>query len=607
MNENSKIFGIDQSEILAQILQEKTLGESSVSQEKLEIEADLAMTWGKKKKGKEDLIGSSLMMGKIKAMIARSFTNKSPINIRSTQNGNERIAKAQNKVYNEDRDTAEVKSIRLYKDIDKFTQWIWIIAREGWNGKKKSNKWLRINPLLSVPDPYWDYMLNDYRYIGFYDMMSGQDMKDKGYDTSWCQDASKWAKERKQKEQIGNGIQPQWDKDIFDTYIHFTNIEGKLAYFLVNGSCTHILEWKSIDKMPFVFYYWFPNGSFFGDRPANYLRDSQKWIAEMRNLQADKVRQEVYVQWLYNSDYVSWKDIGFWMNKKIPIKTWLDGANVPLSNVVFPIQKDVRIDATNWFIQELNEEITMATSIWPVAQGSTTDRREALGTNKLVQDNTDINLSLNEEIDAIGEMTFTNLWYDGYYVNFSEADKKLIYAGSSTGMSPVILERKDFIIEGNLSIEVETSKVKAERQIKENAWRTQNSPLILQDPSINDSSKRIVLRKLLLSWWAEIEDIEEEIPHTAQYLLQQQENAILKTTYIGINPTDNHAEHLVSMWDIDPDDINMITHQAAHIQAEIESSQQQVEQWPNQMLNGAMSQAMSQAWSQTAKLNSNPQ
>ena len=66
-------------------------------------------------------------------------------------------------------------------------------------------------------------------------------------------------------------------------------------------------------------------------------------------------------------------------------------------------------------------------------------------------------------------------------------------------MSPIILTRKDFIIDGNLSLAVETSSEKDKRQAKETAWRTQTSPLLLQDPTINQSSKRLILRKLLLS------------------------------------------------------------------------------------------------------------
>ena len=101
-----------------------------------------------------------------------------------------------------------------------------------------------------------------------------------------------------------------------------------------------------------------------------------------------------------------------------------------------------------------------------------------------------------------------------------------------------------------------------------------------------------------------MEDVEEEVPMTAQYILQQNENIILQSEYIGINHTDDDDEHLVAMGSINPEDVYMIAHQAAHIQSKIDKSQQEpVEQGSNQMLNGAMSQAMSQAGSQTAKLN----
>lgn len=94
--------------------------------------------------------------------------------------------------------------------------------------------------------------------------------------------------------------------------------------YTTNGNCSHIHATKKLKKSPFSFFYWRPNGSFYGDRPANYCRDTQKWEAEMVNLQADKARQEVYGTYLYNSDYVSGKDIDFTVKKKIPIKTGLD-------------------------------------------------------------------------------------------------------------------------------------------------------------------------------------------------------------------------------------------------------------------------------------------
>jgi hypothetical protein len=45
-----------------------------------------------------------------------------------------------------------------------------------------------------------------------------------------------------------------------------------------------------------------------------------------------------------------------------------------------------------------------------------------------------------------------------------------------------------------------------------------------------------------------MEDVEEEVPMTAQYLLQQTENDILKRgEWIDINPDDDDDEHLVAM------------------------------------------------------------
>lgn len=594
---------MDNSEILARIKLQKENWENSVETEKLEIEADIALIRGKKKKGADHLIGSTITSNKIRALVARSYFSKTPINIRPTMVGSERIAKAQNRCYREDRDSPYMKALRYYKDTDKFITGLAILAKTGWDGKRKSPKWDRINPLLAVPDPYGDYFTGDYRYIGFYSVRTKAEMDEMGWDTSWCGDAVWGEKERKQKEQLKNGTQPQEDKELFDIYLHFEREGDNVKLYIVNGNCTHILQEKTLKEMPFAFFYWSPNGSFFGERVAGYTRDTDKWKAEMRNLQAEKVRNEVYTLWLYNSDYVNGKDISFGINKKVPLKTWLDGANVPLSNIIAPAQKDVQVDNTQAFIQSLEQDLVEATSIGAIAQGSTPERREALGTNKLVMDNTDINLSMNEEMDAIWEQQFVELWYSAYRENFTSADKKVIYAGASTWETTIILKKEDFIIEGNLSLEIETSKQKEERQSKEMAWRTQTSPLILQDPNINQSSKNLTLRNLLMASGAEQDQVEAEVPHTAQYLLQISENTVLKSgTLILPNPDDNDDEHLVAMGDIDPNDLEMIAHQQAHILNKIEKSKnQQQPMGNNQMLSGAMSQAMAQASGQVAK------
>jgi hypothetical protein len=192
----------DDSDILARIRLQKEQGENNVNAQKLEIEADIQLIRGKKRKGKEKLIGDFSMSSKIRNLIARSYYTKSPISIRSTQNGSERIAKAQNKLYKEDRDTPFMKAIRYYKDSDKYSTGVACLAKVGWDGKTKSNKWDRINPLLCVPDPFGDYFTGEYRYIGFYSVRTKEEMDNLGWDTSWCQDAIQGEKERKRTEQL---------------------------------------------------------------------------------------------------------------------------------------------------------------------------------------------------------------------------------------------------------------------------------------------------------------------------------------------------------------------------------------------------------------------
>ena len=71
-----------------------------------------------------------------------------------------------------------MKALRYYKDTDKYTTGLAILAKTGWDGKKKAPIWSRINPLLAVPDPYGDYFSGDYRYIGFYGIKSKEEMEE---------------------------------------------------------------------------------------------------------------------------------------------------------------------------------------------------------------------------------------------------------------------------------------------------------------------------------------------------------------------------------------------------------------------------------------------
>jgi len=339
---------------------------------------------------------------------------------------------------------------------------------------------------------------------------------------------------------------------------------------------------------PFAFYYWKPDrDNPYGDRPANYTRDVQIQKAEISNLRLNKMRAELYPMYLYNKDYVSGKDLAFGFNKGIPISTGIDGASVNLDNIVRPVQKDLRIDTSFAVEQSLDRQVEKSTSIGEVVQGTTPDRKETLGTNQLIQGNTDVNLELNEQLHAVGDDQFVRIWFGGYYQNFTSGDKKLVYAGSSTGKSAIVLKRKDFIFEGNLNISVESNLGSEERKRKEMAATTIVTPVLL--PSLNAASKIKYLRFMADRAGIPAENVEEFLLDTPQMALQAMENELLKLNeYVPINPDDNDEEHLVEMGSsLQTEEAEL--HKVAHIQAMIAKGTQPV---INQQMQGGNEQQM---------------
>ena len=321
------------------------------------------------------------------------------------------------------------------------------------------------------------------------------DLMDRSYD--------KGAIDLRERMQRISGLFPdaQYGREIYDVYYHFTHVNGVKVWtvtanldsvLIYSGMCepNSPLEEKKSEAItfPFAFYYWKPDrDNPFGERPANLIRDVQLTKARIKNLRLNKMEAELYPMYLYNKDYVSGKDLTFGFNKGIPISTGIDGAAVNLQNIVSPIQKDLKVDTSFAVEQDLDNMVERSTSIGAIVQGTTTQRRETLGTNQLVATNTDVNLSLNEEVHAVGDEQFIKLWFGGYYINFADGDKKLVYAGSSTGEQAIVLRRDDFIYEGNLTFSIESNIGNEDRKRKEMAATVQITPILL--PTLAPASK----------------------------------------------------------------------------------------------------------------------
>lgn len=626
VNEFLKELDISEADLLSQVKYERSIWDDFVQWERDAIEADLILLRNQKKQAWK--IWDTTLFNVHSALVARSFRSKSNIQFKWDKNWIERQIKMLNSVYKEDWQTIQMKTNRYWQYFDKFSVWVSITIRHWWDWVYKQNKFQTINPLLAVPDPAWDYFGGNYRFIWFSSIKTDAELEAEWYDidgiNTW--DSSQWAisqKTKSQQDQWLNSLDTKW---LHEVYLHFTHVWDRKVFVITCNSEAKILTawiipaWNKLEekkpeaiKFPISFKYWKPlRDNFFWDRPANYTRDVQIQKAIIANLRLDKMRAELYPMYLYNKDYVSGKDLAFWFNKGIWISPWVNSAWVNLQNLVSPVQKDLRIDTSITVEQLMDRQVEKSTSIWEVAQWTTPEKRETLWTNQLIESNTEINLSLNEELDLIWEEQFVQVWFNWYYENFTDADSKLIFAWSWTSQVPMKLKRKDFVYEGNLAISTESNAQSEVRKRKVALAYLQTAPIVLQDQTINEWSKRETLRRILEANGIEQEDIDIEVPKTTQCRLQAMENELLNNwEYVEINPEDDDEQHLMEIWSlaITPE---AEMHQYAHIQASIkktqdtlvQSMQQPVPAWPQDkwMLNSMSNIAMNQASQELAQL-----
>lgn len=605
----------DEEEVLQIVKNERSIWDDYMNAERLEIEADLVLLRNQKKQ--KNKIGDTTLFNVHTALIARSFQSKTPVKFKWDKNWIEKEIKMLNTVFKEDNESTYMKALRYYQLFDIYACWVSITAKVGWDWVYKRNMFNVINPLLAVPDPNGDYFTWNYRFIWFSSIKTKEQLEAEWYeeDDLHTGQSIQWALQQKNNTQTSlwmPSIDNEW---LYEVYLHFTHIENRKVWVLTANNEQIILNawivpaWNKYQEknpeaieFPLSFKYWKPlRDKFCGDRPANYTRDVQINKAIIANLRMDKMRAELYPMYLYNKDYVNWKDLDFGFNKWIPISTGINWPQVNLQNLVSPVMKDLRIDTSIQVDQLMDNQVEKSTSIWAVAQWTTPDRKETLWTNQLIQTNTDVNLSLNEEIQIIWEEKFVIDWFTWYYQNFNDADKKLVYAWFWTWTIPLKVKRKDFIYEWNLAISIETN-IQSENRKKKQALAYQITwPLILQDQSINEWSKRATLRRIAEANGIDEEAIDIEIPITSQQRLQQLENELLMDgQYIDINPDDDDEAHLIEMWSLilTPE---MEMHQYAHIQASIKKGNPQAQTQDTWMLNSMSNVAVNQASQQQAQ------
>jgi len=573
-------------DILAQIRDEYDRGKSFVEKYRDQFKEDLRLY--QNEKAKKDKIGDTTMYNVMSALMARTYIDKPQAKFQATRLGVDDVVDNLNAALKEDFESEEMAVTKYYSRWDAFFYGAAITARSGWDGVEKKNIFETVDPRTWIPDPTGDYGRNEFSYTGFERLVYESNITDSqffDYEGIFMKDYDGLADEAREDSHISANLSTTESDAIYnpqsEIYYHMGTFNGHKCLIVTAEDRTRIIKAKLIpavtkeekkDKnlipFPITITNFVPgrNAPFGLTRVPDLTRDPQKVQSVMANLRLNKSKAELYPMYLYNTKLIKNRsDLDFGFNKMIGVNP-LDGENI--NNSITPMQKDFRADNSFLVEQSVEKTVEMSTGIGKVIQGSEPDRRETLGTNQLIQGNTDILLQYYGRIQSWGEKDLVKSWFRGYMENFQEGDKKLVNITLGAKIVPVQLTKKQFLQEDTIKITVQsTSQIEQERRKQQVAY---NASLgLLQSFERPQASQNFTARRVLLANGVPEEHVDIEVPMTPQEMIAVQENNdMLNNIFVGIDPSDDDMTHLI-VHKGSGNSPQSIAHRMAHVQAAI--------------------------------------
>lgn len=542
---------LDENQLMARLRIQSDEGYLFVANVREQMQADYMLFLNQKKDKSEDKLGDTTLYNTHCQFMAREYTGKPNFNFVSTDGSQDDTVRALNSAKDEDWKDSSMASNDYFIKFYKYLFGPGITIKEGWDAANTRNVFKVVDPRLWICDPNGDYVTNKFAYTGIDMLKSFQEMSDSGYmnldrlaPTQLTQRSESLLKSRDQGAAgLGRRTTNNAENAYYDCYLHFCTVpcnDGQVRKVAVmtgnnRGQMLSVRFLKESTKQqeknpelvpwPISVEYWKPKPNDpMGDRPANYVRDVQRHKAILANLRMKKAQAELYPMYFYNKKYLeNPNNLQFGFNKFIALNTGVDGA-VPIDSIVKPFRPDARADWTLTMDASMDQQVERSTSMNAITAGSTPERREAATTNKLVSDNTDINLSLNGKIANWGRESLARLWLQGYLENFETGDKKLVLIATGSGHTPYTLKQKDFFLASLCRIVVESDAEVLERREKEKFALMNVNALIAASPDVPGISKLMMLRDLVIASGVSDVKIPTHLPHTPQEALAKDEN-----------------------------------------------------------------------------------
>lgn len=580
-------------------------------------------------KSQDDRIWDTTLFNKITALLSREYQDKPTIQFDTTDISEKDAVTYLNAVFKEDYEEDDMEILNYYTLFFKYLFWVWIKAKIGWDWNNKRNIFQYIDPRIWVPDPDWDYVTWEYAYTWFEKMYDQWSLFETGWmnlEKTYPMQFSAYSQQlQKYKDQQLDFLPNMWTNTTmnawYDIYYHFFKVQDKkwrerkamaifandrrllLSVSLIPASCKEEEKNPSLIIFPFSYHYWKPEpNNPFWNRPANYIRDIQKYKWLLANLRIKKAKAELYPMYFYNQKYIkNSSDLSFWFNKFIAVNTWTDW-NVSIDSIIRPFKPDSNADNSFKIDQSLDLQWDRSTSISDNLMGTSAPWWDTATEQQLIQNNTDINLSLNPKINNWWEKQFVRLWLRWYLENFSQADKKILSMNTWVWIIPVSLTKRDFLIWLQVKIKI-LSKWTIDAQKNKEKLALNVLASFIQSANVPEISKTFMLREMAISNWLDEMKVLSIIPKMPQELIAEWENNMLLNWFdVDIKPEDDDVAHLIlhnASWNTP----QAVIHRIKHIRQFIEKWQP-IPMTQNQWLQNSMisQQASQQAWQQAQQL-----
>ncbi len=492
-----------------------------------EFEAETKLFNYEKKNKKK--IGDSTVFNVHSAMMAREYVNKPTSKFIGGYAQNNVITQL-NSALDTDFNTAYMENLIYQWKHDKFLRWMGIIIRNGWNWDIKTPTFETIDPRVAILDPNGDYTSWEYGFFWFEKLEYRKNIEKGDYENidqiskAGTQSEARRLKELENKTWVSS---KSIENPIIDLYYHFSTFGEQRAIVCTSNDRQNIVKvillpklkngLVAFDDILAVTYRKPRRNNPYGDRFARYAWDVQILKSLLAELRLEKIKMGMYPMYLANTRYIkNQSDLTVGFNKLIPV-TPLEWE--PLGNALQPLQKDLNVDHSYSLDDSLDRQLEASTSIGRIAQGSSTERREAATTNKLVQDNTDINLWLSEKIDAIGFEKLVRVWLEWYIANFANGDKKVVFVSNGSVTLQRELRKEDFLPTNLVKIKIETLTEITERKDKDRIAFGQFISLSQAIPWRTETEIKNTYRGYMRSMDMSEEDIELQIGQSSQEIM----------------------------------------------------------------------------------------